>query len=136
MPGKIALDSSVIAAMFFKEEASDRALKAATESDLVTLDLAFAEVGNVAWKKVVLLGADKELTKKALLKCMSFIFGACDVVRFQDLAVNAYEISIETKATFYDSLFLALAENVQVPLLTLDRKMYEKAKGKVDVKRI
>jgi predicted nucleic acid-binding protein len=136
MPGKMALDSSAIAAMFFKEEASERALKAAIDADIITLDLSFAEVGNVAWKKAVLSGADKELTKRALEKCMSFIFEACDVVRFQDLALDAYEISIETKTTFYDSLFLALAEKEQVPLLTLDRRMYDRAKGKVNMKRI
>ncbi len=49
---------------------------------------------------------------------------------------EAYEISVETKTTFYDSLFLALAEKEQVPLLTLDRRMYEKAKGKRDVRLI
>jgi len=136
MPDKVVLDSSIIAAMFFVEEASRRALKAAAESDLVTLDLAFAEVGNVAWKKAVLSRADKELTWKALQKCMSFIFEACDVVRFQDLASEAYDISVKTKTTFYDSLFLALAEKEQVPLLTLDKRMYEKAKDKMDVQLI
>ena len=136
MPDRMALDSSAIAAMFFREEASERALKAASQFDLVTLDLAFAEVGNVAWKKVVLSGADREQTLRALQKCMSFIFEACDVVRFQGLAADAFEISVETKTTFYDSLFLALAEKEQVPLLTLDRKMYEKAKDKMDVRLV
>jgi predicted nucleic acid-binding protein len=41
---------------------------------------------------------------------MSFIFEACDVIPFEDLALEAYEISIETKTTFYDPLFIALAE--------------------------
>lgn len=136
MPDKVALDSSIIAAMFFVEEASGRALKAAAEYDLVTLDLAFAEVGNVAWKKVILSKANKDVTWIALQKCMSFIFEACDLVRFQDLAVDAYEISVETRTTFYDSLFLALANKEKVPLLTLDRRMYEKAKDKIDIRLI
>ncbi len=136
MPDKVALDSGVIAAMFFKEDASERALNAASKSDLITLDLASAEVGSVAWKKVILSGEDKELTWNALKKSMSFIFEACDILRFQDLTREAYEISMETKTTFYDSLYLALAEKEQVPLLTLDKRMYEKAKGKVDVRLI
>jgi predicted nucleic acid-binding protein len=49
---------------------------------------------------------------------------------------EAYEISVETKVAFYDSLFLALSENEQVPLLTLDRKLYEKAKGKREVRLV
>ncbi len=136
MPDKVALDSNIITAIFFKEEASSRALKAVTELDLITLDLAIAEVGNVAWKQVVLTGEDKELTLKALQKCFSFISEACDVFRAQDLAAEAYEISVETKIAFYDSLFLALSEKEQVPLLTLDRKLYEKAKGKREVQMI
>ena len=58
MPDEVVLDSSVIAAMFFKEDASMRAQDAAAKSDLITLDLAIAEVGNVARKQVVLCGAD------------------------------------------------------------------------------
>jgi predicted nucleic acid-binding protein len=136
MPDKAALDSNIIAAIFFKEDASSRAMEAVTELDLITLDLAIAEVGNVAWKQVVLSGEDKELTLTALQKCLSFISEACDVVRAQDLVAEAYEISVETKVAFYDSLFLALSENEQVPLLTLDRKLYEKAKGKREVRLV
>jgi len=136
MPDKAALDSNIIAAIFFNEDASPRALKAVAELDLITLDLAVAEIGNVAWKQVVLSGEDKELTLTALQKCLSFISEACDVVRAQDLAAEAYEISVETKVAFYDSLFLALSEKEQVPLLTLDRKLYEKSKGRRDVRII
>jgi predicted nucleic acid-binding protein len=42
--------------------------------------------------------------------------------------MEAYIISLEAKTAFYDSLFLAAAEESQVPLLTLDRKLYERAK--------
>lgn len=41
----------------------------------------------------------------------------------------AFGISLEdNKTTFYDSLFLAATENEQVPLRTLDKKLYEKVK--------
>ena len=136
MPERVALDSSILAAMFFKEDASQRALDAVTEPDLITLDLALAEVGNVAWKQVMLCDADRDLTLRALQKCQIFISEACEVVRAEDLLVEAYEISIACKATFYDSLFLALAEREKVPLLTLDRKMFNKANSSHDVQLI
>jgi len=136
MPERVALDSSILAAMFFKEDASQRALDAALGPDLITLDLALAEVGNVAWKQVMLCDADRDLTLKALQKCQIFISEACEVVRAEDLLVEAYEISIACKATFYDSLFLALAEREKVPLLTLDRKMFNKANSSHDVQLI
>ena len=129
MPDEVVLDSSVIAAMFFKEEASMRALDAAAKSDLITLDLAIAEVGNVARKQVVLCGADKDQTLVAFKKCQSFISEACELVRAEDLTIRAYNIAVETRTAFYDSLFLAAAEARQVPLLTLDRKLYEKARS-------
>jgi len=136
MPERVALDSSILAAMFFKEDASQRALDAVTEPDLITLDLALAEVGNVAWKQVMLCDADRDLTLKALQKCQLFISEACEVVRAEELLVETYEISIACKATFYDSLFLALAEREKVPLLTLSRKMFNKAKSSHDVQLI
>ena len=128
MPDKVVLDSSVIAAMFFKEDASMRAIEAAAKSDLITLDLAIAEVGNVAWKQVAFCGGDKDLILAAYKKCQSFISEACELVRAEDLTQEAYSISVKIKTAFYDSLFLAAAEESQVPLLTLDRKLYERAK--------
>jgi predicted nucleic acid-binding protein len=136
MPDEVVLDSSVIAAMFFKEDASLRALDAAAKSDLITLDLAIAEVGNVAWKQVVLCGADKDQTLVAFKKCQSFISEACQLVRAEDLTIRAYNIAVETRTAFYDSLFLAAAEARQVPLLTLDRKLYEKARSTRNVQLI
>ena len=136
MQGEAVLDSRVIAAMFFKEDASARAMDAARKSDLITLDLAIAEVGNVAWKQVVLCHADKDQTLVAFKKCQSFISDACELVRAEDLTVGAYNISIVTGTAFYDSLFLAAAEARQVPLLTLDRKLYEKAKPTRNVQLI
>ncbi|MCK9564856.1 MAG: type II toxin-antitoxin system VapC family toxin [Methanothrix sp.] len=47
-----------------------------------------------------------------------------------DLAGSACEIALENKTTFYDSLFLAAAQQGKVPLLTLDKKMYVAAKAK------
>lgn len=136
MPEKVALDSSVLAAMFFKEEASQSALNAVAEPDLITLDLAVVEVGNVAWKRAVLCDEDKDLTLKALQKCQTFISDACEVVRAEELVAEAYEISIAGKAAFYDSLFLALAKRENVPLLTLDKKMFNKANSSHNVKLI
>lgn len=136
MPDEVVLDSSLIAAMFFKEDASMRAQDAASNSDLITLDLAIAEVGNVAWKQVVLCGADKDQTLVAFKKCQSFISEACELVRAEDLTIRAYNIAVETRTAFYDSLFLAAAEARQVPLLTLDRKLYEKARSTRNVQLI
>jgi predicted nucleic acid-binding protein len=81
----------------------------------------------VARKQVVLCGADKDQTLVAFKKCQSFIYEACELVRAEELTIRAYNIAVETRTAFYDLLFLAAAAARQVPLQTLDRKLYEKA---------
>jgi predicted nucleic acid-binding protein len=43
------------------------------------------------------------------------------------------EMAVENKTSYYDSLFLAAAQENEMPLLTPDRKLYEKVKVKIDV---
>jgi len=133
MPDRAVLDSSVIAAIFFKEDASPRALESVAECDPFTLDLAVCEVGNVAWKQVSFSGEEKERALDALLDCLEFINITCTILKSVDLLEEAFEIAVMDKTTFYDSLFLAAAEKERVPLLTLDKKLYDRVKETRDV---
>ena len=56
------------------------------------------------------------------------------ILRSPDLTDLAFKIAVENKTTFCDSLFLAAAEKEQVPLLTLDKKLYDKVKANKDVR--
>jgi predicted nucleic acid-binding protein len=132
MRDKAVLDSGVIFALYLEEDASQRAEKAANEHSPITLDLAVAEVGNAAWKRVAFFEESKEAPLLSLSKCLLFI-KSCTIMNSSDLAGCAYEIALENNTTFYDSLFLAAAQQVEVPLLTLDRKMYMAAKAKNNV---
>ena len=96
------------------------------------MDLAVAEIGNAAWKRVAFFKEGKEATWLSLSKCLQFI-KSCKVMNSSDLAGQAYEIALENRTTFYDSLFLAAAQQEKVPLLTLDKKMYVAAKAKSNV---
>jgi len=136
MLDRAVLDSSVLAAMFFKEAASPRALKCASECDPVTLDLAMAEVGNVAWKQVVFFGENRDRASDALQDCQDFMATACTIIKASDLSMKAFQIAVEDKVSYYDSLFLAAAEREGIPLMTLDQKLHEKAKAKKDVRLV
>ena len=136
MSDKVILDSSLIAAIFFKEEASERAERAVENCDLITVDLAAAEVANVAWKRVIFFNESKEITSKALKGSIDFITGVCEIITSQELLEDAFEIAIVDKITIYDSLFIAASEREKVPLLTTDGKLYEKVKSKRSVKLI
>jgi len=135
MRDRAVLDTGIIVAIYFEEDASERAVEIAYEHSPITLDLAVAEVGNAAWKRVTLFGEGKDATGKSLFKCLDFI-KSCAQMSSSELAELAYEISVENKITFYDSLFLAAAEKEKVPLYTLDKKLYEKVKTKMDVRMI
>lgn len=135
MPDRVVLDTGVIFAIYFKEEASSRAKRVAAENDPITVDLAFVEVGNAAWKRVMLFGEDKDASRDSLQKCIDYT-KSCTLLRSSDLVDLAFEISVEDKTTFYESLFLAAAEKEQVPLLTLDKKLYDKVKVNRDVQMV
>jgi predicted nucleic acid-binding protein len=132
MRDRAVFDSGVIFALFFEEDASDRAERAANDYRPITLDLAVAEVGNAAWKRVAFFKEGRDESLRSLLSCLQFI-RSCMIMNSYDLAANAYEISLENKTTFYDSLFLAAAGQANAPLITLDRKMFEAAKAKNNV---
>ena len=135
MRGKAVFDSGVIFAIFFEEAASERAARAAGECRPITLDLAVSEVGNAAWKRVAFFQEREDAARLSLSKCLEFI-ASCAVMPSSDLAPQAFEISLETRATFYDSLFLAAADQENVPLFTLDKKMYQSARTKYNVQMI
>ncbi len=85
MPDRAILDSSVIAAIFFKEESSERAERVAGNYKLITVDLAIAEVANVAWKRVAFFNESKEIALKAIRRGIDFIISACEVISSQEL---------------------------------------------------
>jgi predicted nucleic acid-binding protein len=136
MQDRVILDSSVIAAIFFKEDSSEKAEMAAENYNLITIDLAIAEVANVAWKRVIFFDESKEIALKALRRGIDFITSVCEVISTQKLLEDAFAIAIEDKITIYDSLFIAASEREKVPLLTTDKKLYEKIKSKRNVKLI
>jgi predicted nucleic acid-binding protein len=105
MRDRAVLDTGIIMAIYFEEDASETAVEIAYEHSPITLDLVVAEVGNAAWKRVTLFGEGKDATGRSLCKCLDFI-KSCTQISSSDLAELAYGISLENKITFYDSLFL------------------------------
>lgn len=136
MPDKVVLDSSVIAAIFFKEEASERAERVVQRYELVTVDVAVAETANVAWKRVVFFDEPGKITLKSLKNCTDFILNVCDIITSQKLLENGFEIAVADRITLYDALFVAASEREKIPLLTLDKKLYEKLYEKRNVNLI
>lgn len=135
MRDRAVLDSGVIFALYFQEDASERAERAVEAISPIVLDLSVAEVGNAAWKRVTIFQESKDSARASFSKCLEFI-KSCTMISSTNLAPLAYDIALENKISFYDSLFLAAARREEVNLLTLDKKMYEKARSQGFVQMI
>jgi predicted nucleic acid-binding protein len=120
MPDKIVLDSSVIAAVFFPEAITDQAIEMVEQSDGITTDLAYAEVANVAWKRVVYATNDHAAIRSSLSDCIAFISETCELIPSRDLVAPAYDLACRHRITLYDALFAAAAARCGVPLVTAD----------------
>ncbi len=130
MKDKVVLDSSIIVALFFKEELSDEVEKIVEEySEYYTVDISYSEVANAAWKKVRIYGEDEELSKRALDVAVDFIEKVCRVEDSRALLNQAFELAVKHNLTVYDALFIVLAMKLNEKLLTTDRKLYSKIEG-------
>ena len=130
MKDKVVLDSSAIAALFFKEDFSDKVEEAIGEfKDYYTVSQAISEVANVAWKKVHIYGEDEKISKEALRKAIEFIEKICEVVDNRLLIESAFEFALTTGITVYDALFVALAYKLGVKLVTTDEKLWRKLRS-------
>lgn len=117
------LDSSIIAAIFFSEKSSSKAAHKVENSELVTVDLARAEVANVAWKRIKLFDQDQEVITHALKMSMDFIETSCEVIPTRELVDDSYQIALKENISFYDSLFLAASQLENITLLTRDKRL-------------
>jgi len=135
MRDRAVLDSGVIFALYFQEDASERAERAVEAISPIVLDISAAEVGNAAWKRVTIFEESIDSARASFSKCLEFI-KSCTMMPSTNLAPLAYDIALENRISFYDSLFLAAARREEVSLLTLDKKMYEKAKATGNVQMI
>lgn len=88
---------------------------------LIVLDLVFAEVGNAIWKqhyrgKITQQEADQLL--------IAFNRSPVEVEESRRLLAPAMAIAGKYRRSFYDSLFVALVADLQLPGVTSDEPLY------------
>ena len=120
------IDSSVYASVVVKDEFYEDC-KRYMVMRKVTLDLAFAEAGNVIWKHVK-MGRIKPEDAVRRSEVLRKLINTSKVYRSEDFLVEAVELAVKCDITVYDALFLALALKLNDKLVTTDRKLYEKLK--------
>ena len=128
MPDSVVLDSCIIAAIFFPEGITERAIEIAESHDCITVDLAYAEVANVAWKRVFHSGQDQGTVRSGLADSQAFIRETCHVMSARDLIPAAYDLACSHGITIYDALFVAAAAQCGTFLVTGDGRLHDAAK--------
>ena len=125
----VVLDSSVIAAIYFTDPYSDWA-SSIVEScrKCYTVDIAYAEIGNVAWKRIHIFGQPKEAILLGLRGAIKFVDNVCLVIDSRLIIEDAISLALEVGVAVYDALFIYLAVMKNVPLATLDKNLVNKLK--------
>jgi predicted nucleic acid-binding protein len=121
---RVVLDASVWLKLFIAEPDS---VEAATlvegEDQHVAPDLLFVEFANVLWLKRrqgALSATQAEQAVDGLLQ----LFGVFDIVWPVELMSDAIDLAIELDHPVYDCFYLALAQRLDVPLVTADRAFW------------
>jgi predicted nucleic acid-binding protein len=113
------VDSSVAIKWVVDEEDSDSALSFATAT-LEAPDLLLIECANILWKKVT----TGDLNPREVDDLWRILLQApIQFTASPDLLNTALRISLDLKHPIYDCVYLALALQREVPLITADRKL-------------
>lgn len=123
MSDKIILDSCIIAAIFLPELITGKAIEAAADHTCITVDLAYTEVANAAWKRVLHAGNDPVLIRTYLDNAIAFVRETCDVIPSEKLITPAWDLACRHKITIYDALFVAASIQCNASLVTADTRL-------------
>ena len=86
-----------------------------------------AELATALWAKSAIHGA---ITRQQTIERVAWIASLeIDVVPLDRLILPATDIAFDLHATAYETLYLALAEQSGAPLVTADRKLFDRAKA-------
>ncbi len=124
----IAVDASALIAFFLREEGWENLAKYLVR--VVSIDHVVKEFYNAVWKATLL---QKRITRdeahtiiKLFQAYLEKNLELRNELRYLDTAL---EIAMEKRITVYDALYIALALEEGLPLLTLDEKQRQTAKS-------
>ena len=126
MISRAVVDSSVAIKWVVEEEDSDSA-RSVSHATLEAPDLLLIECANILWKKVTLA----DLNSREAGECWQLLLQApIQFTSSPDLLDTALRISLDLKHPVYDCVYLALALQLEVPLITADRRLVSAVKRK------
>jgi predicted nucleic acid-binding protein len=128
------VDTSVVVKWFLPEPHADAAKRLLDPAhELLAPDLVWSEFGNVLWKKLR-RGQLERAQARAVLEDLQRY--PLRIAAAAPLAGPALEIATDLGRSFYDCLYLALAQREDSALVTADRKFYDAVRGSTLTSRI
>ncbi len=115
--GKV-VDASAVAAVIFDEVARDVTLARLQSAQLYAPALLVFEVASVALKKIREWPSERDLLLAAYgrLQCLAISYADVDLA-------SAIRVAERNALTLYDASYLWLAQELDVELVTLDRRL-------------
>lgn len=105
--------------------------------DNSVLDLTFYEAANSFWKAAALQDRISEEDAEEAANILTALREEVEVIPVQDLSSGKImEIALAEEITYYDSSYIAGAAEKEIPLVTQDGELSEKAKKYVEVEKI
>ena len=125
--GRVVVDASVAVKWVVEETGSEHAVLL-LERQLVAPDLICAEIANILWKKV----RRRELAADEAEVAAQALEGAdIEMVATRPYLAAATVIAVELDHPAYDGIYLAVAERLDLPLVTADRRLIAKVRHPV-----
>jgi predicted nucleic acid-binding protein len=128
---RTVVDASVTAKWYFPEpggDAADRVLedRIVGARELLAPDLIVPEFANVLWKRV----RRRECSRAAATEILGlWEIDRPSLVPSCELAAQAFELAIRLEQPVDDCLYLALALEIEAPLVTADRQLARAARS-------
>lgn len=99
---------------------------------LAAPDLIRAEVGNSLWKKV----RKGEITPAQAQSALPQLARSVMLLPSEALAESALDLALELGHPIYDCVFLALAQTLDFPLITADKRLWSQTRNTVFSDRV
>lgn len=127
MTGMAVVDASVAMKWFIDEEDADKAELLLRSRELIAPAIILGEVGNGLWSKRSTSNIDHDLGQDLIAELPQLLK---EIVPIEGLMRNAMQFAFELDHPIYDCVYLALAIQRRLPLVTADKRFIGKLEGR------